>query len=334
MTSNDKDRKHSHLQIALEQEVYLDKDPFSKIQLSYNALPELNVQQIDLSTTFLGKKFPSPLLISSMTGGSFETLEINEKLAILAQTFNLPLALGSFKIALKNEDTLQYFDMKKKYPDLFLIGNIGANFHQLGFLEDKVFSLCEKLKYDALYLHVNPLQEALQPMGEAYFEKTINHLEKLVQKAPLPLIVKEVGHGFSLENLKALQQCGIQGIDTSGIGGTSWARIEGVRAQNSLGELFQDWGYSSYEMLTFLKEIKYQESIVASGGISNPLQAAKALSMGAHMVGMASPFLKLIQKPLSEQEKWVQEFLLGLTIAFFGSGSSNWKQLQNKTYLK
>lgn len=319
-------RKLDHLKICREEDVDRGRNGFEEIDLPYLALPELDFAEISTATEFMGFKIALPLLISSMTGGMQEGAVINKKMAILAQKKGIPLALGSGRIVLEKPETAVSFQVKKYMPDMPLLANLGAVQLNYGWDINKCNQLVEILEADGLILHFNALQEVLQPEGDLNFNGLIGKIGEIVNAAKYPVIVKEVGSGINGQIANKLQEVGVKYIDVAGKGGTNWSLIEGKRRGDlDIGELVATLGISTAECLrqsAHLKDVK----LIASGGIKNGIDIAKALWLGATMTGMAKQFL-LAENP----EKLVDDIQFTLKIAMFSMGKKSIEEIYEKT---
>ena len=318
------DRKLEHLLICENYDVeFKDKTTgFEDIELIHNVLPEINKMDIDLSTSVFGKKLDSPLFISAITGGHPAAKEINQQLAIAAENNNIALGVGSQRAACEHpelEDT--YTVVRENAPDCLLIGNIGAP--QLNLAKKAV----EILDADILAIHLNPLQESIQPEGDLDARGYLDLIRKITDSVDIPIMAKETGCGISKESAKLLVDAGVDYIDVQGAGGTSWAAVETYRAEDRyLGETFWDWGIptavSTVEVVNAV-----DVPVISSGGIRSGLEAAKAIALGADAVGMALPFLKnsASQESLNT---FIERFNNSLRIAMFLVGASNIEELK------
>ena len=226
-------RKDEHLQVCLEENVESGITPgLAGYRLEYDALPEINLDDIDLSVELLGKKLAAPILIGSMTGGSDWAGELNHRIAKVAAKLGLGMALGSQRAMLKHPATTQSFAVRETAPDLpLLIGNIGAVQLNYGVTLNDLNHLVEAIKADGLYFHLNPLQEAIQPEGDTRFRNLLPQMQAAMEALPFPCLVKEVGAGISERTAQKLAKLPIAAVEASGVGGTSWARVEGYRAE-------------------------------------------------------------------------------------------------------
>ena len=318
------DRKLEHLLICENYDVeFKDKtNGFEDIELIHNVLPEINKQEIDLSSEVFGKKLDSPLFITAITGGHPAAKEINKQLAIAAENNGIAMGVGSQRAACEHpelEDT--YTIVRENAPDCLLVGNIGAP--QLNLAEKAV----EILDADILAIHLNPLQESIQPEGDLNARGYIDLISQITDSVSIPVLAKETGCGISAESAQLLVNAGVNYIDIEGAGGTSWAAVETYRAEDRyLGEIFWDWGIptaiSTVEVVNAVNV-----PVISSGGIRTGLEAAKAIALGADAVGMALPFLK----NSSSQEhlnKFIQRFNDSLRLAMFLVGASNIEELK------
>lgn len=296
-----KQRKLDGLKIPLDKEVQAKTTStyLEYVKLVHNALPELDFDQIDTSTTFLDHKFGAPLVIDSMTGGTPEASKINERLAETAAELGLGMGLGSQRAGLKSKELAETYSIAREHaPNAFLIANIGGAQLAKGLSVDEARQIIDMINANALVIHLNPLQELIQPEGEPKFKGVYQKIEELVKKLNVPVIVKEVGAGISREVALKLQIIGVKAINVAGSGGTSWAGVEKLRAESMgnelkihLGEMFWDWGIPTAASLIEVKKA-VQLPLIASGGLRNGLDVAKCLTIGADMCAMALPFLK------------------------------------------
>ena len=317
-------RKLEHLLICKNYDVeFKDKTTgFEDIELIHNALPEVDKNEIDLSTSVFGKKLDSPLFITAITGGHPSAKEINKQLAIAAEENNIALGVGSQRAACEHpelEDT--YTVVRDNAPDCLLVGNIGAP--QLNLANKAV----EILDADILAIHLNPLQESIQPEGDLNAIGYLESIGEITDMVDIPVMAKETGCGISAETAEQLVDAGVDFIDVEGAGGTSWAAVETYRSEDKyLGEMFWDWGIptaiSTAEVVNSV-----DVPVISSGGIRSGLEAAKAIALGADSVGMALPFLK---KSVSQEElnNFINKFNDSLRIAMFLVGAKNIEELK------
>jgi isopentenyl-diphosphate delta-isomerase len=286
-------RKIEHIEhIIADPEIDRGFKAFDSIQLLHRALPEIDMDEISLAHSFLGKKVEMPLLISSMTGGEDSLLvEINQNLAKAAQAQGVALAVGSQRVAIESTKARASFSLRKWAPTIPLLANIGAVQLRCGYGLEEARVAVDMLEADALILHLNPLQEAIQPEGDRCFRGLSDRIHELINKMPVPVIVKEVGCGFSVPDLLLLKKAGVKWVDTAGRGGTSWSRVEAHRGAWDLGIAFQDWGMSTPQVITLAKMHCPEIELIASGGLRSAQDMLKSLVLGAQMAAMAKPFL-------------------------------------------
>ncbi|QCU90669.1 type 2 isopentenyl-diphosphate Delta-isomerase [Thiomicrorhabdus sediminis] len=316
-------RKQDHIDAVLNDPlVERGNSGFESIRLQHRALPELDFARLDSSVRFLHKQLDLPLLIASMTGGSGENLQhINRHLAEAAQQAGIAMAVGSQRAMILDKAAQASFDIRRYAPDIPLIANLGAVQLNYGFGEDEARRVIDILEADALYLHLNPLQELIQPEGDTNFAHLLEKIAQLQNKIDVPIILKEVGCGLSDKDIELGLSAGIRYFDIAGQGGTSWSRIESHRSDNSLGELFQDWGLTTLQSLEQARAYQKQGYFIASGGIRNGIDMIKAVIMGGRICGIAAPFLapaqdstEAVLKTIGQfkQEFQTAQFLLGV----------------------
>lgn len=336
-------RKNDHITLCQTQDVESHKDVFSNFQFVPEALPELNFGEIDTTQQFLSRSFALPILITGMTGGVAKGQEINEALALAAQKFNIPMGLGSQKMMLTDPSFKKLFNVRTVAPKLFLIGNLGAVSLNYGIKTEHIQRLIDDLELNAFALHLNALQECIQPEGERNFSNLLKKIEDITNKISVPLIIKEVGSGISPNTFQHLVSIGVSSVDMGGSGGTSWGYIEGLRSDldgQRLGELFRNWGYGTDDSLIacsrLQKDLGYNIPLVATGGIRNGLQVAKAVALGATMAGIGLPLFKAALSPangISPQESVEKELLFfqrALSITMFCSGAKTLTELSSR----
>ncbi len=318
-------RKQAHIDLCLQPESQGGGELFADYHLPYRALPELNLRDVQTDTALFGKALSQPLIIASMTGGTKHAAVINTNLAQAAESLKVAMGVGSQRIALEKEDALETFQLVRKYaPTAVIFANMGAVQLNYGRTIDDYRRVVEMIQADGLYLHLNPLQEALQLEGDTDFSGLLNKISQLVKKIGVPVFVKEVGHGIDVKTAEALVASGVAGIDCAGTGGTSWAWVEATRAQN---KEFQDWfkefGYRADELLP--KYAKLPVTKVVSGGIRTPVEAVKAGAFGADFYSMAQPFLAPALISAEAVAETIKNFQKGLQITLFSCGCPSWR---------
>ncbi|WP_414469294.1 type 2 isopentenyl-diphosphate Delta-isomerase [Methanobacterium sp. ACI-7] len=324
------DRKLEHLLLCANCDVeYQEKSTgFEDIELIHRALPEVNKEEIDIGTELFGKKMDMPLIISAITGGHPAALKINKELAKAAGKMNIGMGVGSQRAAVENPDLIPtYSVVRENAPESVIIGNIGAP--QIELAE----AAANMIDADALAVHLNTLQEAIQPEGDIDATGYISSIEKAVDLIDMPIVAKETGAGISKKDAITLQKAGVAAIDIAGAGGTSWAAVETYRANDRyMGDLYWDWGIP-----TAVSTVEVCESVnipvISSGGIRTGLEAAKALALGAEAVGIALPLLKDAYIGHEAVIKSIEQFKDSLKVAMFLVGAKNIKELRKSNLL-
>mgnify|MGYP006292560139 FL=1 len=324
-------RKDEHVRIALEKDVSSSYNYWDDVSLSHNALPEINKSSVDLSTEFLGKELQSPFLISGMTGGYSKAKKINENLAAAAETYQLAMGVGSQRAGLKTDRLKNTYSVIKDYDIPLRVGNIGASQLVLWGHEETlsfVTKMVDMIDADAIAICLNFLQEVIQFEGEAHAKGVMNGIRNLADNIDLPVIVKESGAGISFDVAKRLMDTSIAAIDLGGLGGTSFAAIEHYRAKLHFdrlhargGKTFWDWGIPTPESLLEVRDaVDENFPVIASGGIRHGLDAAKALALGANIVGVAHGLLKPATKSEKETLFEIDAVVKELRAAMFLTG--------------
>lgn len=332
-------RKRDHIEICLNKDVQFNKlsSGFEAYSFSHNALPEINIDDIDLSTEILGKKLNAPIFVSSMTGGLEQGEKINKNLAQACQNLGLFMGMGSQRITLEMPESLKSFLVRDMAPDILIFANVGAVQLNYGYGEKELKYIVESIGANALYLHLNPLQEAIQPEGDKNFSGLIEKIKNLSSSFNYPIFLKETGCGISEDIAKKFIDSNIAGIDIAGGGGTSWSLIEAYRAkypeQAKIGETFRNWGLSTSESLIQVRNVIKDKYVFASGGIRNGIDIAKALSLGADAVGIAHPLLEPALKSCDEVQYVLKQYIEELKICMFCLGASSISELKNMKHI-
>ena len=332
-------RKADHLRICLEEDVQFRRltNGLEQYRFTHACLPELNLEQVDLTTTFLGKKLAAPLLISSMTGGTEEAKLINYRLAEAAQTYSLAMGVGSQRVAVENPDVAHTFAIRSVAPDALLFANLGAVQLNYTYGLEQCLRVVDILEADALILHLNPLQECIQPKGDTNFNGLLDKIQILCEKISVPVIAKEVGNGISVNMAEKLLAAGVKAIDVAGAGGTSWAKVEGERAetnlQRRLGNTFADWGIPTAECIVQIRSQYPNIPLIASGGLRNGLEVAKTMALGADLAGLAFPFLQAASDSPSALDELVQILMAEIRTVLFCTGNRNLAELRRSNVL-
>lgn len=289
-------RKDEHIRINLQNDVGSGLTTgFEYYHFDHQALPELDLAEIDTSTTFISRKIAAPILISSMTGGTKLAAEINQKLAEAAAECNIAMSVGSQRPAILDQGTAWSFDIRRIAPNIPLVANLGAIQLNNGMTIEDCKRAVGMIRADALYLHLNPLQEAVQHGGDTNWKGLRLKIEQVCKNMAVPVFAKEVGFGISEQTARILIECGISGIDVAGAGGTNWSQVESYRTEDDdladLARSFVNWGIPTVQSILNVKKVSTSTLIIASGGIKNGIDIAKAIAMGARIGGMARQFL-------------------------------------------
>ncbi|URD51993.1 type 2 isopentenyl-diphosphate Delta-isomerase [Chroococcidiopsis sp. CCNUC1] len=333
-------RKADHLRICIEQDVQCQSvtNGLERYRFTHTCLPELNRGDIDLTTTFLGKKLGAPLLISSMTGGTEQAGIINRRLAEVAQHYKIAMGVGSQRVAVEKPQVADTFAVRSLAPDIPLFANLGAVQLNYEYGLEQCLRVVDILEADALILHLNPLQECIQPRGDVNFCGLLDKIEKLCVKLPVPTIAKEVGNGISGEMAQKLINAGIAAIDVAGAGGTSWAKVESERAetamQRRLGLTFADWGIPTAECIINVRQAAPNIPLIASGGLRHGLEVAKAIALGADLAGLAMPFLRAAAESEPTLHALAEVLIAEITTVLFCTGNANLQQLKQSQTLQ
>ena len=325
-------RKLDHVRIVLDEDVAAKGviTGFAAYRLPHEAVPELDLAEVDTSTTFLGKPMRAPLLVSSMTGGAHDVARINLALAEAAEALELAMGVGSQRSALRDDRLAYTYQVRRVAPRIPLLANLGAVQLNYGYGVDECRRAVEMIEADALILHLNPLQEAVQPEGDVNWRGLLAKIEAVCAALPLPVIVKEVGWGISAEAARRLIEAGVQAIDVAGAGGTSWSQVEMHRAPSErlrrLAGAFADWGIPTAESLLLARGVREELGrpdvhLFASGGIRSGQDIAKCAALGADLVGLASPFLKRAVGGVEDVLEEMDILMTELRIAMFCSGA-------------
>jgi isopentenyl-diphosphate delta-isomerase len=326
-------RKARHLDVCLQDDVQSTLDPgWSSVRLRHEALPDIAPADIDCGARFLNFRLSAPIVISSMTGGTERAAEINRRLAEAAEAAGLALGLGSGRALIENPALFHTFDVRAAAPHAVLFANLGAVSLNYGIGIADVRRLVADLRADGLFLHLNPLQEALQPAGDTNFRGLHAKIAALCAALDVPVVAKSVGSGISVQTAARLLDAGVAGIDAAGAGGTSWARVEGKRSgddrREALAETFADWGTPTAEAVRALRGRFPSLPLIASGGVRTGVDIAKAVALGADVCGLALPFLEAASASREAVDDLIAALIDGLRIAMFATGSASLAQLR------
>ena len=325
-------RKADHIRINLEEDVRSGLTTgLESYRFEHRALPELDLEAVDLSQTLFGRMIESPILISSMTGGTDEAAAINRILAEAAQETRIVMGLGSQRAAIEHPELAATFQVRKYAPDILLLANLGAIQLNYGYGIDQCRRAVEMIEADALILHLNSIQEAVQPEGDTRFTGLLSKIETVCRNLEVPVIAKEVGWGFSAVDCKRLVEAGISAIDVAGAGGTSWSQVEMYRAQNEyqkrLAAAFVDWGIPTSEAIRNARQAAPGMIVFASGGLRSGVDIAKSIALGARLGGMAGPFLKAASRSVEDTILTIREIRKEIQVCMFATGAGNLQSL-------
>lgn len=320
------ERKLQHLRLSLEESVQSTRSPgFERWSFVHQALPDLDLDTIDTATTFLGRRLRLPFLLSSMTGGAQAAGDINRRLALVAQTMGLAFGVGSQRAGLTHRDLRHTYQVRSVAPDVLLFANLGAVQLNYGMGIDQCLEAIEMIGADALVLHLNPLQEALQREGDHNFRGLLDKISLIARALPVPVIIKEVGSGISGRVARQLAEAGVAAIDVAGAGGTSFARVEAFRRDSAdeveMALAFSEWGIPTAEAIRQATAAAPGTPIIASGGIKNGLDAAKALALGARLAGFAHAVLAAAAQGEEPVRRVLDGFAWQLRVAMFCAGA-------------
>jgi isopentenyl-diphosphate Delta-isomerase len=332
-------RKLDHIELSLSNDVSMTKPTgFDRLFFMHQALPEIALEDVSLETSFLGHSVSAPIFISSMTGGPARGEEINRHLGEAAQALKLPMGVGSQRIIFENRDALHSFEAARKAgPDVSLFANLGAVQFNYGFGVKQVYEAVSSIGANGIFLHLNPLQEVIQPGGNTNFRGLLRQIGEVARNVDFPVLVKEIGCGISPEVATSLAAEGVSAIDVSGAGGTSWAKIESHRASNyqqrTLGEVFGNWGIPTLESLVLCRKALPEFPLIASGGMRTGLDVAKAIALGADMVSFAMPLLEPATKSGEDVISALEQIMAELRVAMFLIGVRDIPSLKASRYL-
>lgn len=317
-------RKKDHVDLCVNEDVgYKISAGFDRYYFRHNALPEVNLEDVSVEGTLLGRTFSFPVMISSMTGGYSDAGQINAQIARFCESENLPFGVGSQRVLLDHPEEIESFSIvRKEAPTAFIAANIGGAQLVGGLPEESLSVLIDSVKADAIIVHLNPLQELVQPEGDHNFSGVEDGIAKLVIHSPVPVIVKETGAGISGEVARRLLAIGVSVIDVAGAGGTSWSKVENKRRDDSSGtDLLNEWGIPTLSCVREVSELHehFRFELIASGGIRGAEDIVKSHAMGADFSAVARPVIQALVHG-GEQElkqlidKWKKQTAMILTL--------------------
>lgn len=326
-------RKDDHIKINLERDVRSALTTgLEKIHFTHEALPELNLDEVDTGLTLFGKRLKAPILVSSMTGGTEDAGDINMRLARAAQECGIAMGVGSQRAAIEKPGLAASFQVRRAAPEILLFANLGAVQLNYGYSVDECRKAVEMIEADALYLHLNPLQEAVQHGGDGNWKGLAKKIETICKTLPVPVIAKEVGWGISEKTARILAECGVSAIDVAGAGGTSWSQVEMYRAPDeflrNLAATFIGWGIPTAESIQAVKRAAPGLTVFASGGLKDGLDIAKCIALGASLGGMAGQFLKAAAVSTDNAIEMIRLTQRQLQVTMFCAGAGDIQSLQ------
>lgn len=325
-------RKLDHIKVCLNEEVEarFKTTGFEEIDLIHQACPEVNLSEVELSSTLFEKELDAPIIISPMTGGHEEGREINKALAGAAQELNIGFSVGSQRAAIEVPELEDTYRVRDVAPDVLLFGNLGAMQLNGDYGIDEVKRAIEMIEADGLGIHFNSLQEAIQPEGHSDFRDVLKSISKISSELEKPVYIKETGAGITSSVASKFAEAGAKAIDVSGAGGTSWAGVEAIREESSteLGDVFWDWGIPT-SVSTAEVAGAVDIPVISSGGIRSGLDAAKAIALGADFVGVGLPLFRAAAKGKETVVSWLEEFVRELKVAIFLCGYKDVSELKH-----
>jgi isopentenyl-diphosphate delta-isomerase len=334
MSAGHSQRKADHLRINLEEDVSFPNltTGFEYFRFMHQALPELDLNEVSTAVSVFGKRLQAPLLISSMTGGTEKAERINLRLAEAAEAAGVAMGVGSQRVALESPGQARSFQVRRVAPHILLFANLGAVQLNKGYSVADCQRAVEMIEADALILHLNPLQEAVQIGGDVHWAGLAQKIEAVCRALPVPVIAKEVGWGISPQTAQILADAGVAAIDVAGGGGTSWSQVEYHRSDDPvmrrLARTFADWGIPTAESLLMVHEILPEMTLFASGGLRTGIDVAKSIALGADLAGMAAPFLHAAADSTEAVVAEIEAVATELRVAMFVSGARDLQALR------
>lgn len=333
-TSQTEQRKADHIRINLEEDVQFQQltTGLERYAFTHQALPDLDLQDVDTGLSLFGRQLAYPLLISSMTGGTERAKELNLTLAAAAQEHKIAMGLGSQRVAIEKSEVAHTFQVRRVAPDILLFANLGAIQLNKGYSAEECLIAVEMVEADALILHLNVLQEAVQPEGDTRWKELLGKIEAVCHQLPIPVIVKEVGCGLSERAAAQLTSAGVAALDTAGAGGTSWAAVEYHRAPTAfharVARAFSDWGIPTAESLRQVRTAAPDLPVFASGGLHDGIEVAKCIALGATLCGLAGPLLRAAAESAGALDETLRVIEAQLRIAMLCAGAGDLETLR------
>lgn len=330
--------KLKHVQACLDERSQYEEGPgFDEVALTHESASELSLADISLETSFLGYSLKAPLMIAPMTGGIKLGAMLNERWARASHHFGIAMGVGSQRLALENDEVENTFRVRRFAKDALLFANLGAAQLVLGMTSEHALKAVKMIEANALFIHLNPLQEAVKPGGDTSFKGILKAISRIVSdlsRHEIPVLVREVGFGLSEESARRLIETGISGLDCAGAGGTSWTKVEalcsGDPSFRRAGMVFGEWGIKTAHSIKNVRFIDNNIPLIATGGLRSGLDLAKALYLGADVGAMAQPMLKHAIKGEDDLFQFIEQIILELKICLLASGAQNPQALQSK----
>jgi isopentenyl-diphosphate delta-isomerase len=327
-------RKSDHIRINLDEDVQSGLTTgLERYRFEHQALPELDLEAMDMGQELFGRQVKLPILISSMTGGTEEAAAINRTLAAAAQATGIAMGVGSQRAAIEHPELATSFKVRDVAPDILLFANLGAIQLNYNYGLEQCQQAVDMIEADALILHLNALQEAVQPEGDTRWSGLLAKIETVCKNLPVPVIAKEVGWGFAKGTARQLKEAGIAAIDVAGAGGTSWSQVEMHRAaspvQARLAAAFLNWGIPTSDAILNVRRGAPELLVFASGGLRSGVDIAKCIALGASLGGMASPFLKAAVRSLEDTVQTIEEIRREIQVCMFACGAGDLVALQH-----
>ncbi len=330
MSKETRNRKTDHIKVCMEEDVEFDRKTTMLEEVFLpKTVPNLDLENVDTSTKFLGQETAAPVFVNSITGGGEKSKKINEDIAAACEELGLGMALGSQRAMLEDESLVKTYDVRKDYNPAFLLGNIGIA--QLGeYTVEELNWLVEEINGDGLFVHINPAQEAVQPEGDTDFRGLLDRLKEVSRKMNYPVIAKQVGEGISRDTAQKLSKMDLYGVDVGGAGGSDWTKIEHLRSEDSYGKTFESWGIPTAQSLIEVQEVFPEGKAMATGGIRSGLDVAKSVALGADVCGIALPVLRVQQRNGEEGvRKLLEDIVEELRITMFLTDCKNIDELRS-----
>lgn len=333
-------RKTEHIRINLEKDVQFPRltTGLENYRFQHHALPEIDLADVDASVSLFGKTLTAPILISSMTGGTELALTLNKRLAEAAQATGIAMGLGSQRAGIEHPELVRTYAVRDVAPDILLFANVGAVQFNYGYGAEQCQRAVDMVEADALILHFNVLQEAVQPEGDTNFAGLVDKVAEVCRAVSVPVIAKEVGWGFSTRDVRLLAEAGVAAIDVAGAGGTSWSEVEYHRAPTAfharVAAAFADWGIPTADAIANAVEGAPDLPVIASGGLRDGIDIAKCIALGATLGGLAGPFLKAADQSTEAAIQLTRELTAELRIAMLCSGARTIAELQRTPLLR